>query len=272
MARCPFAKQMPITGSVGAYVGGPFRIVHHTTEGTSAQGAFAAFKKNRSDPHFTVDSTTIYQHIDTGVAARSLRNLKGGCETNRLSSLQIEIVGTAGKPKQRATLENVARLCRWLERTHNVPSQWPSGPPRPAVNGRDPGGHNRNAQIWLTRGGHYGHSHVPENSHWDPAYSAGEAEFVLRYDPDTPSGLQDPELQELRESLPENVPLTPDDIAIPDHGEVGETELDFEDVAPDASSERRGPWAPLAAALATGTAVLLGAWFWRGKRRRPDRG
>lgn len=27
--------------------------------------------------------------------------------------------------------------------------------------------------------GHYGHCHVPENTHWDPAYSAAEADFIL---------------------------------------------------------------------------------------------
>ena len=71
MPTCPFATQKPITGAVGAYTGGPYRIVHHTTEGSTAQGAFDAYKKNKSDPHFTVDHTGIYQHVDTGQAARS---------------------------------------------------------------------------------------------------------------------------------------------------------------------------------------------------------
>ncbi len=174
----------------------------------------AAFRSNRSDPHFTIDQTTIFQHIDTGLAARSLRNLKGGVETNRLSAIQLEVVGTAGKPKARPTLENVARLCRWLEQTHGIPSVWPSGPPRPAVNGGDPGGHNRNVQNWVSHGGHYGHSHVPENSHWDPAYTADEVNFLMHFDPDNPSALQDPAIEALRESLPEEVPLDFEDIAI----------------------------------------------------------
>ena len=33
MAICPFADQHPISGSSGAYKTGPFKIVHHTTEG-----------------------------------------------------------------------------------------------------------------------------------------------------------------------------------------------------------------------------------------------
>jgi len=53
MARCPFATQHPISRPSGSHTGGPFKIVHHTTEGGSAAGAFAAFTQHRSDPHFT---------------------------------------------------------------------------------------------------------------------------------------------------------------------------------------------------------------------------
>ena len=179
MARCPFAVWTPITGGVGAYNGEPFKIVHHTTEGSSAQGAFDAFKAHRSDPHFTVDSMTVYQHIDTAETARSLQNLPGGVETNHSSAVQIEVVGFAGGAKSPATLRNVARLCRWIETTHGVPQVWPSGPPKPAVNGKDPGGHNRDATNWTTKGGHYGHCHVPENVHWDPAYTQDELALVM---------------------------------------------------------------------------------------------
>lgn len=261
MARCPFATQMPISGPVGKYVGGPFRIVHHTTEGGSASGAFAAFKKNRSDPHFTVDEHAVYQHIDTGLAARALRNLSGGVQTNRLSAIQIEVVGTATRPKPRGTLENVARLCRWIERTHGVPRAWPSGLPKPAKNGKDPGGHNRSAATWATRGGHYGHSQVPENIHWDPGYTPNEAAFLLQFDPDNPAALVDPELQQLRESFPEDVKIETEDIAIPDHPEVGEPEsdedLEPEFVPPEADAPRRIFGSPE-------MAVLVGGLFFAG--------
>ena len=101
MALCPFAKWKPISGPVGSYIGGPFKIVHHTTEGSSAQGAFDAFKAHRSDPHFTVDSSAIYQHIDTDMAARSLKNLQGGVQTNKDSAIQIEVVGLSPCPQYR---------------------------------------------------------------------------------------------------------------------------------------------------------------------------
>jgi hypothetical protein len=178
MAICPFAKFEEITGPVGDYLGGPFKIVHHTTEGTSYAGAKSAYKANRSDPHFTVDGEDIFQHIDTGKSARSLRNEDGGVQTNRDSAVQIEVVGFAGKPKDIATLRSVAKLCRWIEETHAIGQTWPNGPPRASTNGRDPGGHNRNAATWDATGGHYGHSQVPENSHWDPGYTAAELALV----------------------------------------------------------------------------------------------
>lgn len=178
MAICPFAEQHPISGTSGSYTGGVFKIVHHTTEGGSAEGAFDAFKSNRSDPHFTVDASKIYQHIDTDTAARSLRNASGGVETNRDRAIQIEVVGFAGKPKSKAALKNLARLCRWLEDVHHIPAVWPAGPPKPAKNGKDPGGHQRSISKW-GKGGHFGHCHVPENTHWDPAYTAVEANYLM---------------------------------------------------------------------------------------------
>ena len=179
MARCPFALWRPISGSSGTHLGGPFKIVHHTTEGSRAQGAFEAFRRNRSDPHFTVDGTNVYQHIDTAEGARALRNEVGGVQTNRDSAVQIEVVGFAHLAKDRATLINTARLCRWIEQTHGVPNVWPAGLPKTAKNGRDPGSHNRDAATWDQQSGHYGHCHVPENSHWDPGYTQAEVAFLM---------------------------------------------------------------------------------------------
>jgi hypothetical protein len=177
MARCPFATWKPISGGFGAYSSGPFKIVHHTTEGFKAADAMGAYKTSNSDPHFTVDATTIYQHIDTSFFARSLVNKSGGVETNLDKAIQIEVVGFAGKPKNTATLNNVAKLCRWIEATHGVPKVWPNGLPKTGAT--DPGGHNRNATNWDNKGGHYGHSQVPENSHWDPGYTKKEVEIIM---------------------------------------------------------------------------------------------
>jgi hypothetical protein len=181
MARCPFAQWDPIPGTTtgGSYTSGPFKIVHHTTEGSTYQSARNAYRDHNSPPHFTVDSTTIYQHIDTGQAARALRNPPGGVQTNRDSAIQIEVVAFAGQPKNGQTLRQVARLCRWIEQTHVVPQVWPNGFPRPPREGRDPGSHNRDAAAWNSQGGHYGHCHVPENTHWDPAYTGEEVGIIF---------------------------------------------------------------------------------------------
>jgi len=180
MARCPFASQVPISAAAGPYAAGPFRIVHHTTEGSTARGAFERYRQARADPHFTVDHEGIYQHIDTGLAARTLRNDRNAPpDTNLLSAVQIEVVGFAHLPKRAATLERVARLCRWIEATHAVALHWPNGLPKPAIDGRDPGGHERNPQVWRAESGHYGHCHVPENTHWDPGYTEAEVRLIM---------------------------------------------------------------------------------------------
>lgn len=180
MSKCPFAVEKTINGAIGNYNGGPYKIVHHTTEGPTAQSAFNTYATEKSDPHFTVDATSIYQHVDTGKAARALANdSSAGVETNRDSAVQIELVGYAGKAKSRDALLNVARLCRWLEKEHAIPQDWPNGRPKPPKNGKDPGGHNRDATNWDTKSGHYGHSNVPENIHWDPAYTQAEADLVM---------------------------------------------------------------------------------------------
>lgn len=222
MARCPFAVWRPISGSSGPHAGGPFKIVHHTTEGSSAAGAMAAFAQKRSDPHFTVDGTTIFQHVDTAEGARALRNDPGGVQTNRDSAVQIELVGFAHLPKDRKALANVARLCRWIEATHGVPPVWPSGPPKPAKNGKDPGGHNRNAATWDSTSGHYGHCHVPENTHWDPAYSAAEADFILTATFDATGQLTSPALPAPPAAAARRgaAPKAPPRSTMPDHGDV----------------------------------------------------
>src|SRR5262245_5953026 len=255
MAKCPFAEQVPLSGSSGSYTGGPFKIVHHTTEGSSARGAFDAFRAHHSDPHFTVDENKIYQHIDTGVAARALRNAPGGVETNKDSAVQIEVVGFAHRPKSKATLRNVARLCRWIEQTHGVSAVWPNGPPKPAKNGQDPGGHNRDPRVWDSRSGHYGHSHVPENTHWDPAYTQQEAEFVISFDPNRTSDAEAAEF-ELLSNNPETDPHLSDDTSrMPDHDEV-EPEGSPESVeAPQVSTEPADP--ALAAKIAVRAALEI---------------
>jgi hypothetical protein len=175
MSWCPFATNKKVGYNGGAYTGGPFRIVLHTTEGSSAKSAIDEFKTEYA-PHFVVNEGAIYQLLDTSIAGAAMRH-KGSPETNRLSAIQIEMVGFAGKPKNLAMLANVARLCRWIEAEHHVPQVWPNGLCVPAVNGKDGNKHNRSVEGWL-KGGYFGHEHVPENVHWDPALTLEETKIV----------------------------------------------------------------------------------------------
>jgi hypothetical protein len=181
MARYPNAIWTP-GHNAGGYLGGPWRIVWHTTEGDTAQEAIVLFQSRNSWPHFTVDEDHVYQHVDTALAARSLENAPGGVETNRWHAVQIEMVAHAALAKSDELLRRAAHLARWIERTHGVPQLWPNGYPLPARNGQDPGGHNRDAATWKAQGGHYGHCHVPENHHWDPG--AIDLQLLMAPDPE----------------------------------------------------------------------------------------
>ena len=217
MAKCEFANWVDLGLAGSTHLGGPAKIVHHTTEGSTASGAFDAFRANRSTPHFTVDSETIYQHIDTDRSAYSLKNLAGGVQTNRDGAIQIEVVGFAHLPKGSSTLRNVARLCRWIEANHGVPRTWPNGHPKPANGMKDPGHHNRNATNWNTQSGHYGHCHVPENSHWDPAYLPDEVTFIMTVGTDE-ARIHAAMLESL--DLPEPTSLKGVESTMPDHNHV----------------------------------------------------
>lgn len=180
MALCSFAEQDRIVLENGStfngrtYTGGPFKIVHHTTEGSTYVGARETYVVTGSIPHFTVNSRNIFQHLDTSRSATALRNEAGGAQTNRNSAVQIEVVGRAALPKSRGTLRNVARLCRWIEETHQVSKEWPGGFPKPLGSV-----HDRDANTWNERSGHYGHCHVPENDHEDPGYTKKEVDSVM---------------------------------------------------------------------------------------------
>jgi hypothetical protein len=83
MARCPFAIWHPLNGPAGPFTSGPFKIVHHTTEGSTAKGAFAALGSAHADSHFVVDATDIYQLVDTGMAVATCAREEGDTLTRK---------------------------------------------------------------------------------------------------------------------------------------------------------------------------------------------
>lgn len=161
----------------GAFIGGPRKIVHHTTEG-GFPGSLATLEQRHVESHFLVGADRIVQFIDTDRASKSLQNASGGVETNRDGAIQLELVGFAAQPKDPKVLANAAAICRQLESLHSIPRRWPNGYPTPYP--LPPGvKQNRDAKTWDTVSGHYGHCHVPENSHGDPGYTRAEADLVV---------------------------------------------------------------------------------------------
>lgn len=161
----------------GAFTSGPYKIVHHTTEG-GFQGSLDTLEGRHVESHFLIGPERIIQFIDTDRSSKSLQNLSGGVQTNRDSAIQLELVGYAARFKDPRVLANAAAICRQLETHHNIPRKWPNGYPTPYPL---PAGvkQNRDAHTWDTVGGHYGHCHVPENFHGDPGYTKEEADYVV---------------------------------------------------------------------------------------------
>lgn len=154
--------------NAGAFAGGPYRGVLHTTEGTSYVGAKAAYKKNNSAPHFTVRGSDVWQHVPLNRAARSLQNRSGGVETNRMSAVQIEVVGRAAKPDwDHDTITATRLLMWWLESELGIRPEAPRFLSYPASYGLD-APQRMTAAAWKRWDGWCGHQHVPENSHGDP--------------------------------------------------------------------------------------------------------
>lgn len=158
----------------GTLLGGPPRATWHTTEGSSIEGAVAAYRSADSWPTLTwdPDSGRIVQHLPADVAARSLRNPSGGVETNRMGRVhvQIEVVARAVHPfTQASRMEGFPGLLRWLDRL-GVPRRWPAGRPLAYPDSYGSDNPQRRPQLWTSKGGHYGHSQVPENDHGDPGH------------------------------------------------------------------------------------------------------
>lgn len=168
MAWYPEAIKSVIGRDAGIFLSGSPKGVLHTTEGSTAEGAIGAFNANNSWPHWLVDfNGIVWQFIDSNRAGRALRNLAGGVETNREPVWQIEIVGFAARPesmtiKQRDALR---KLMRWVEATHGV---LPKTPPLPFASRYGQPGTRMGPSMWKSYSGWCGHSHVPENNHWDP--------------------------------------------------------------------------------------------------------
>ena len=153
------------------------KIVLHTTEGSSWPG----YNGGGNAPHFTVHRDgTIRQHIDTAQSAKALVNRSGGVETNNGGCIQIEFIGSCDRAWARkhglfftedATDEDLAGLAKvlaWISKEHGIPLTAVSKP-WPTSNAAYRTAPQRLSYAeWRAFRGVLGHTHVPENDHWDP--------------------------------------------------------------------------------------------------------
>lgn len=153
--------------------GNPPRVVWHTTEGSAGteaafQGTADYLMDENYEPHILYDPRTdrLGQFGPLNKSAKALVNA-GTVRTNRtgLVCIQVEVMAKAGvaftsywKPGP-----NFRALLRAI-RSWGIPDEWPAGRLAQSYSDDSP----RPLSVWLSRGGHYGHSNVPGNDHWDP--------------------------------------------------------------------------------------------------------
>lgn len=166
----PRSELRRYTRDGGSMIGGPPRIVDHSTE-TARIPSYGDPKGNNRAPHFTVDRDgLVLQHQPINRAARALRNEAGGVQTNRMGKycVQIERVGYAkeGDDIPAAQLLSMQLLHQWIFAQTGTKRYW---------RGKKGGGHcygtNSPCRMsdyeWTNFSGICAHAEVPENSHWD---------------------------------------------------------------------------------------------------------
>ncbi|MFB7479564.1 peptidoglycan-binding protein [Streptomyces anulatus] len=163
-------------GSIGGAMdspGAPARVVWHTTESGHGNTSFvnvgAYLVRVGAEPHILYDPTTdrLGQYGPLNQSARALKN-DGGTRTNRTGRvcIQVEVLARAATPftgywKPGPNFKALMRAIR----SWDVPDTWPAGALAKVYADKNA---SRNRTTWATKGGHYGHSNVPGNDHWDP--------------------------------------------------------------------------------------------------------
>jgi len=145
----------------GPMLGGPRKVVWHTTENDPAKTTAANIAKyllgSGNTVHLVWHPLTgeMVAMIPANRGGKGLENHPGGVETNRAGTyvIQIEVVGRASQPFTSGPCVGLPKIQAWLA-SLGVPAVWSGTEDRSTVN-------------WA-KGGHFGHMDVPENSHTDP--------------------------------------------------------------------------------------------------------
>lgn len=161
-----------IGGAMDHPESGP-RVTWHTTESPAGAPYFysvaAYLIRAGAEPQVIYDpeSDLLGQFGPLHLSARALRN-DSARRTNREGkvNIQVEVLGRASKPWTSgfdpAKKPNYRSLIA-AARAWGVPDTWPAGKPAGSASAA-----KRPRSTWQTKGGHYAHSQVPGNDHWDP--------------------------------------------------------------------------------------------------------
>ncbi|MFE1515776.1 peptidoglycan-binding protein [[Kitasatospora] papulosa] len=153
----------------------PPRAVWHTTEspagGNYLTSIGAYLIRVGAEPQVIYCPVTdkIAQFGPLTSSGRALRNGSGSYRTNRTGKvcIQVEVLGYAKSPWTKgfdpADRPNFRKLIAAM-RAHGIPDVWPVGkPPATAAAAT-----KRPKSTWENEGGHYGHSQIVYQDHWDP--------------------------------------------------------------------------------------------------------
>lgn len=168
----PGFEVIPATSPGGSFNGSPWKLVIHSTEGSSIDGAVGAYRSHGGWPHFTVDPARKRktQHYELNVSSRALAHPAGTPETNRAGAINVEVVGFA------------AQVHAWsqdwltwlaLEVFAPIRAVCPFALAAPLFV-RYPDSYGTGAaqrftrSEWATYSGIVGHQHCPDNDHGDP--------------------------------------------------------------------------------------------------------
>lgn len=171
---CPGAVRLPQPGGVTLNRSLPPRAVWHITyDALKADGSQPAYSAVRDYLVRVGYCPTIMWDPFTGYmeqfypASQGARALAAWNEDGAVN-VQVEVFFTPGCVRDGVKYATVADtplvgldvLLDWMDDL-GIPRQWPLGSPQWQGNSRD-------ASVWNAKGGHYGHCHVPDNTHSDP--------------------------------------------------------------------------------------------------------
>lgn len=142
----------------------PPRLVLHTTEGSTAAGALATFRKTGDIGHFLISPTELYQLLPLSEYATALEHPSGTPETNREHAIQIEQVGYARESGEwsKSYYRRIHELAVWIHHQTGIQLDWDG------ISFREPERMSRTQ--WAFFNGVCGHVHVPDQpaGHSDP--------------------------------------------------------------------------------------------------------